>query len=42
LAIFGFFKLQLGGMTGDTFGAMSETIETIILIVGGVAVRFLP
>jgi len=40
-AIFGFFNLKLGGMTGDTFGAMTEIIETIILIAGGVAVKFL-
>jgi adenosylcobinamide-GDP ribazoletransferase len=42
LAILGFFYLKLGGMTGDTFGAMTEILETIILIAGGVAYNFFP
>ncbi len=41
LVMLGFFNLKLSGMTGDTFGAMTEIIETIILIAGGMAIKFL-
>ena len=42
LGLLGFFNHKLGGMTGDTFGAMSEIIETIILIAGSMAYIILP
>ncbi len=30
-----FFQKRLGGMTGDTFGAMTEMIEALYLVLGG-------
>lgn len=30
-----FFKMKIGGMTGDTLGALSEGVETIVLLTGG-------
>ena len=35
LSIFVFFRYRLGGMTGDTFGALTEIIESFFLIFGG-------
>ena len=32
-----FFKRMIGGVTGDTLGAMTELTETLILIAGGLA-----
>ncbi len=30
-----FFKRKIGGMTGDTLGAMSEIVEAAFLVIGG-------
>jgi adenosylcobinamide-GDP ribazoletransferase len=34
-SLFGFFRYRLGGMTGDTFGALTEVTEAFFLIFGG-------
>jgi adenosylcobinamide-GDP ribazoletransferase len=35
-----FFQFRIGGMTGDTFGAMTEIVETLLLIAGAVESHF--
>jgi adenosylcobinamide-GDP ribazoletransferase len=35
VSLFWFFRRRLGGMTGDTFGALTEITETFFLVVGG-------
>lgn len=35
IALLWFFKFKLGGMTGDTLGALSEGVETTVLLTGG-------
>lgn len=32
-----YFQSRIGGMTGDTFGATTEVVETAILVTGGLA-----
>ena len=34
-----FFRHRLGGMTGDTFGALTETTETVFLVFGGLVCK---
>ncbi|MEE8206129.1 MAG: adenosylcobinamide-GDP ribazoletransferase [Nitrospinaceae bacterium] len=34
-SLFWFFRHRLGGMTGDTFGAVTEIMETFFLVFGG-------
>ncbi len=34
-ALLKFFRNRLGGMTGDTFGALTEIMETVFLVFGG-------
>lgn len=36
-----FFRYRIGGMTGDTFGAMTEIIEALLLTAGAVESHFL-
>ena len=31
-----YFHSRIGGMTGDTFGAMTEIVETLLLVTGAV------
>ncbi len=38
-SIFWFFCRRLGGMTGDTFGALTEITETFFLVFGGLACK---
>jgi cobalamin synthase len=35
-----FFQYRIGGMTGDTFGAMTEIIEALLLVAGAVESHF--
>ena len=35
VSLLAFFRYRLGGMTGDTFGALTEIMETFFLILGG-------
>lgn len=35
--LFRYFRARIGGMTGDTFGAASEVVETTLLVAGGLA-----
>lgn len=37
-ALLFYFKKRIGGITGDTLGATSEIIETLFLLMGGLAV----
>ena len=39
LFLFAFFRNRLGGMTGDTFGALTEIVETFFLIFGGLVCK---
>jgi adenosylcobinamide-GDP ribazoletransferase len=39
VSLFGFFRHRLGGMTGDTFGALTEIMETFFLVFGGLACK---
>ena len=39
LFLFAFFRHRLGGMTGDTFGALTEVVEAIFLVVGSMVCR---
>jgi adenosylcobinamide-GDP ribazoletransferase len=36
-ALLFYFKKRIGGITGDTLGAASETIETLFLLIGGIS-----
>jgi adenosylcobinamide-GDP ribazoletransferase len=36
-----FFQYRIGGMTGDTFGAMTEIVEALLLTAGAVESHFL-
>jgi adenosylcobinamide-GDP ribazoletransferase len=38
-SLFWFFNRRLGGMTGDTFGALTEITETFFLILGGLVCK---
>lgn len=38
-SLFWFFRHRLGGMTGDTFGALTEIIETFFLVFGGLVCK---
>jgi len=40
-SLFTFFRHRLGGMTGDTFGALTEIMESIFLVCGGLICRSL-
>ena len=33
-----YFKNKIGGITGDTLGATTEIIETLVLLIGGMSV----
>jgi adenosylcobinamide-GDP ribazoletransferase len=35
-----YFQYRIGGMTGDTFGAMTEIVETLLLVTGAVESYF--
>ena len=35
MTLFKFFRHRLGGMTGDTFGTLTEIVETVFLVFGG-------
>ena len=35
-----YFQYRIGGMTGDTFGAMTEIVEAILLTTGAVESHF--
>lgn len=37
-----YFQSRIGGMTGDTFGAATEIVETAILVSGGLACTSIP
>lgn len=37
IALFSYFQSRLGGMTGDTFGATTEIVETALFLAGGLA-----
>lgn len=37
--LFVFFRHRLGGMTGDTFGALTEIMETVFLVFGGLVCK---
>jgi adenosylcobinamide-GDP ribazoletransferase len=39
LSLFTFFRHRLGGMTGDTFGALTEFVETAFLVLGGLVCK---
>ena len=39
ISLLAFFRHRLGGMTGDTFGALTEIMETFFLIIGGLACK---
>jgi adenosylcobinamide-GDP ribazoletransferase len=38
-SLFWFFQRRLGGMTGDTFGALTEITETFFLVFGGLVCK---
>lgn len=38
-SLFTFFRHRLGGMTGDTFGALTEITETVFLVFGGLVCK---
>ncbi|MBI5428761.1 MAG: adenosylcobinamide-GDP ribazoletransferase [Nitrospinae bacterium] len=37
IVLFMYFQSRLGGMTGDTFGATTEVVETALFLAGGLA-----
>jgi len=39
LFFFEFVRRRLGGMTGDTFGALTEVMETFFLVFGGLVCK---
>ncbi len=41
VSLLAFFRYRLGGMTGDTFGALTEIMETFFLVLGGWVCRTL-